>query len=625
MSTGKKKKKQAIQQQQAVALPHDGPLLSLMTTKHTGTPDDGHAIVQKALYLLLSLRASSVTSNEEKFVEAVLSSSSSNNERNQQRLVVRRQVYLLLYKLQTCQQIQHQLAALQTCKTILLQQQQQGTDDNDDMIIIAALYRILLEWSASHETPLPLRKSIHGLLDALWKLSCCTITTTTTVDASNDEKTLSDSMTALVVDKSQTLTSTTTSTSSASLLRLTYISVLESITSLDHNPDNNNAPKEEEPSSSSSPPLLLLWKKPVHSLDVLLTLALQHHATTRQLFEKSQQQQQQAKDHDSDNDDHGKNEFVIVSSTDEESSLVSVFLGRIWPYLEWFASTQFIPQLILQQQRPHALAATTTTTTTTTNSLDQTGRNDDDDESSLDQALQASLLTLLEALNNFSLAEGSSFSSARMVPSSSCRQILSQLTWSLLVSPWTPTESLVVVAMAHGQLLASETTAATTTADNDNDSNNRNNDSHDHYLMWKTQLTRSNHDSNLPDLPRAVWLQGLLAAAAATDQDLFVISSTSNDAQSQQEQPLLWVFLQELTTLVSTATNPEVRLAAIKGLRTLTHRCTTWITNNNHNNNNNNNNNHNQKQKQPWQSRSIDCAVHSYTFRPWFELLLSRQ
>ena len=450
----KKKKKQAIRQKEAVLLPHDGPI-------HY----DREMIQQNilpAVTPITVLQAVNLLSDS----QAVLIDKAKNTN-------LLHQIHLLLSQLQKSDLIQNQLGALQNAKTAFSQQKSQVVICVEE---IAALYRILLEWSGSFQTPMPLRKSVHGLMDTIWKAYYDTI----------------------VVEKNQ----------ETHVLQNVFVEVLESIVGAQHQ-------KMISPS--------VVWKKPVHTLDVMLAMALIHDHTTSQM-EKAKK----------------KNEEM--EATPSYPTFLQLVLGKIWTYLKKI-SRDLIPRL--EQVTAHH---------TTNPLISQIGRTGEvlDSEIVMEQSLKIAGLvkTLLETIQDPNVKAADSLER----PGASCRTTLSQLTWTLLACPTTPSESLVVISMSHGQLLGMS------------------GDSSESRASWQSSLrTPQEGHQSMPELPRVVWLQGLLAAAA-TEEDLF------GSMDNEQGIPLVNVFMENLVSLVSTAVNPDVRLAAIKGLRTLTHRCATWMT-----------------------------------------------
>ncbi|KAL7572577.1 hypothetical protein ACA910_000394 [Epithemia clementina (nom. ined.)] len=603
------KTKLAVRQQEAVVLPHDGPLYHLLITQNHSKQDKNYALFlddkgplpqqqghtrsvqsnqdyenynhnksavlldivckeedvvsQKALDLLIS---TSVGANDawEDSVKLKKHEAEDGDPRTTSSTITaapygpetslpEKEALALMRNLRSCRLIQHQLAALQLYKSRLLQHQQQehsleikkprspdssddedhrntvdstspenaarrnysnsAIDDNDTAplwLVYAALYRILLEWSASFETPLPLRKCIHSVLDSLWKM-----------------KPLTSAL-------PRTNTSATTT-----LLSVSFVNILESITNQTvHLPQSDMAAR--------------FWQSPVHSLDVLFSAAQLH-------------------------DDGDKDPKATIAATGHhdtrdvssgETSLVSNFLQRVWPFLQWLTSTQLLPSIEsmvrpqyaldspadqpYHQQTKHNILSSRATTSV-----------EDDVAENLKNAIQLSSLTktLLEAFPILLAKHEGLKDFQDKLPSLFCRDVLSKLTWSLLACPWTPTESLVVVAMAHGHVLSGNVFS------NDDKEKEGNGTSKvsamGNALNWKSQLNSSfNTDQpvSLPELPWAVWLQGLLAAAA-TDEDLFGIDPAKN-AIAGAAVPTL---------------DPEVRLVGIKGLRTLSNRCSSFV------------------------------------------------
>ena len=615
-TVNKRKKKVAVRQQDAIPLPHDGPLLyhiledqkkkkrfrdqeTQELQQHSDPSlNDRNAVLHKALQLLiLSATANSGADSGSLFPEVDVGA-----HLPAATLVYpeEKEAQVLLQTLQTCEQIQHQLSALQTYKTRLLQRRQHnhrrrsrkipdsGYEEEDDdesedeesdhqdvddatnhdkrmWLCLAALYRILLEWAASYQTPLPLRKSIHSLLDTVWRL------------ALNDETTRNPAQ----------------STSSAlHLLTISFDSVLESITDQGSHTAIECGGSEQGDSIIQylydTTGALRMWRKPVQTLDVVLTLAQLHDTQAHSSRDQSTPEveatgQSLETDHMSNNDNGGH-----VRSPQPVLSTRS--LDRVWPYLQHLTSTQLLSSV--QQHRMNKSSIQSPSQKYGRSSLEAMDYVDnDDDDATLEQAIQAALLvkSLLETLHHTitNTQSGQTEAASGVVPSLVCCRVLSRLTWSLLAWPWTPTESLVVVAMAHGQLLSCVDLLHEGEEKEESRSENKQDDG-DYLFRWKSHLQRTSNIHNvdqpfhLAELPRAFWLQGLLAAAA-TDRNLFGVDSSSvaPQQQEQRKEPLVWVFLEELTELVTNAVDPEVRLVAIKGLRTLTNRCTTYIWQNN--------------------------------------------
>ena len=591
-NNNKKKKKLAVRQQEATPLPHDGPLYHVLQNKLIEKQhENGELPVPSSSSSSNHAKDTTASSQQQPqdedldqkcveilWLEARNACESSGSlsgfhhpttgggdhpsvpSKNDHDHAMEREALLLLHKLRTAAQVQHQLSALQLFKTKLLQQRQRdqqhhrpdseglrhetdqsetNQEDNDDnlscthnkaessvssnlasesssRLATASLYRILLEWSASVETPLPLRKSIHSLLDSLWKMT-------------------EDTRTVTLLPPS--------------LLTASFIQVVESITNMDGAVPNVLVDKSDKttPLSSSlrDTSSRESWQRPVHSLDILFALSQLHDASPAP------------------NTDGNTTSLSTPNSLKQEFQLYQHFLPRVWPFLEWLTTTHLLPRLQRDRVARSAMEESQPTQETF-----------DDDEVIFEQAIQTASLTksLLELTKVVAESSDGTQRSVGILPLRACRTVLSQLTWSLLASPWTPTESLVVISMAHGQLLADNV------VDKEEDTSKLPGDLNQSFegetmFHWKTLIGRSaTHNQtaeSLADLPRAIWLQGLLAAAA-TDHDMF------DNEDSAEAQCLAIDFLDELTELVSNAGDPDVRLAAIKGLRTLTNRCLSF-------------------------------------------------
>ena len=128
--------RQAVQQQEAIPLLHDGPIC---TKANNSDNAEGPALL---------LRHASTPNLD-------ISSAS---------LCV-----MLLSKLVSAHRIKDQLHTLQNFKSILIQKNKNGLSEND-WTEIAFLYQLLLEWSLGCLSPLPLRRTIHSILDTLYDI-----------------------------------------------------------------------------------------------------------------------------------------------------------------------------------------------------------------------------------------------------------------------------------------------------------------------------------------------------------------------------------------------------------------------------------------------------------------------
>eukprot|EP00977_Amphora_coffeiformis_P000647 scaffold142_cov155-Amphora_coffeaeformis.AAC.11 len=143
--------RQAVQQQEAIPLLHDGPLL-----RQVDNLDDSS--VGPAVLLLRRTLAENVE----------LSSTSTVCAR-------------FLQNLSTAGRIKDQLATLQAFKSTIIQKnrkKQTSTVNNSsqdgfdeiDWDELEHVYHILLEWSLGFQTPLPLRRTIHSILEAVYEI-----------------------------------------------------------------------------------------------------------------------------------------------------------------------------------------------------------------------------------------------------------------------------------------------------------------------------------------------------------------------------------------------------------------------------------------------------------------------
>jgi hypothetical protein len=144
-----------------IPLPHDGLLHSYLHTNgseatNNNNDDPASDIVSRALNFL----------SEGDSVAAINAEENSSQDTSP--------TGALIFTLKTAKQIKEQLHALQAYRsTILHQRRNQNNkssprqEQENDNIEKAVLYRILLEWFLSYQTPLPLRRAIQSSLDAL--------------------------------------------------------------------------------------------------------------------------------------------------------------------------------------------------------------------------------------------------------------------------------------------------------------------------------------------------------------------------------------------------------------------------------------------------------------------------
>ncbi|CAB9508423.1 Putative death-receptor fusion protein (DUF2428) (Partial), partial [Seminavis robusta] len=144
----------SLKSNEPIRLPHDGPLHNLLLQQQE--KDNEHAREEgqdEVLRMALSCLQNGPSVNDD-----------SNHDVDQQSIVG------LLASLQQAKTIKEQLQTLQTFRSKSKQQQQQkdSTESSDASVSYRrVLYRILMEWFLSIQTPVPLRRAIQANLDGL--------------------------------------------------------------------------------------------------------------------------------------------------------------------------------------------------------------------------------------------------------------------------------------------------------------------------------------------------------------------------------------------------------------------------------------------------------------------------
>jgi hypothetical protein len=153
MGKGKKSKK-SVKQATPIRLPHDGPInerYHSFLQKETKLREND--IIEQAAQLLIASEAKASSS-----LETTLQALSLDPKKQPKDL----RLLQFLDSLQIAEKIQQQLQALHTFKSWLLQ-----STDREEPALGATVYRILLEWMLSAQTPVTLRRALQSVLTAI--------------------------------------------------------------------------------------------------------------------------------------------------------------------------------------------------------------------------------------------------------------------------------------------------------------------------------------------------------------------------------------------------------------------------------------------------------------------------
>jgi Putative death-receptor fusion protein (DUF2428) len=451
--------------------------------------------------------------------------------------------------------VQDQLQALQAFKSSLLQlQQQQATQrkeqqqatetklsndeqrnlDDDDAALVALVYDILLEFSCASQTTLPLRRAMHSNCLALreYYYEYCCIGCS---GRNNDDD--GDAARALVLTNVEQ-------------------DLLESITSPPVVGSNDMGHGQHG--------TVVCWDKPLHSLEGYVS----YLSLWTDKNQKSRQQKQQLSPSSSSSPPPPSPPLDSARAVKLSLRFMHVAAASLLPTLQAhdFSSSTGSSRLSLQQDAAVSSSATAIM-------MAETGTVND---AAVQDAVQIAILysTLADLCptrngdhdekaitgNWLDICGGSQEEEAATSATTfSWSHFLASLLACCLVS----TDALPSVGVAYGRAVVTESSL------------NKNNE-------WIELLVQQDNGDEVttgwslhmfPDLPRAFAVQGV--AACISNQDLLFSQGSNN--RNPAPLPLL-VFLKVFASMAQSAIDPEVRLIALKGLRTLTSRCRAMLT-----------------------------------------------